>query len=800
MALVLKDRVRETSTTTGTGTFTLAGAVSGFQSFSAIGSGNTTYYTIADSSNWEVGIGTWTSPNQLARNTILASTNAGAAVNFAAGTKDVFVTLPAERALYTDASNALSSPPAIGGTTPAAITGTTVTAKTKIALPEIYNTSGISGIIEMVDGGDGLDYLSLYGWDGAVQYPVLFPGSVGIAGTATGGNFQTTGSFIAANGTTGVYVQASPSLLTNYNFILPTTAGSSGQYLKTDGTGVLSWGTVSGTGTVTQINTSGTVNGLTLTGGPITTTGTVTLGGTLDLSAPPAIGGTTPAAGTFTNIASATAPTLTVPALALTGTPNSSTSAKTGVLGIGPNFTATDKNILASFVQDINDYTQIVTQNINAGTTASADFIVNNNNTSGAGTYGDFGINSSAFTGTGSFSSPNAVYLYSQGGDLVIGTQSANILRFVIGSSTAADAGTVTSTGLNAFPIGATTASTGAFTTLSASGVITSTVATGTAPFTVASTTNVANLNASSLNGATFAAPGAIGGTTASTGAFTTLTTTGAVTTTAVSDPSAPTSGNLSVYAKQFGGYTTLAARNALNTSFGLQSALWQKNIQMWTTTAATAGSWMNASGVGNGTYTNVNPTAGSTLYQSIRRSTYANVITTLNQILGQSSAQNSFFRGSVSGQGGFFFYARCGFDVWTNGGRFFAGMATANTIVTADPSTLNNTVGFCVDAADNGAISFLTRGTAATKASTGFTIVSNKGYELYIYCSANSSQYTWQINDINAGTSASGTATANLPTNTTLQAPMVLASNAALTTATAISLGIAKIYAESDY
>jgi hypothetical protein len=71
--------------------------------------------------------------------------------------------------------------------------------------------------------------------------------------------------------------------------------------------------------------------------------------------------------------------------------------------------------------------------------------------------------------------------------------------------------------------VGATTASTGAFTTISATGVITSTLATGTAPFTVASTTNVANLNASSLSGATFASPGSIGSTTASTGAFTTL-------------------------------------------------------------------------------------------------------------------------------------------------------------------------------------------------------------------------------------------------------------------------------------
>ena len=103
MAFVLADRVQETTTTTGTGTVTLAGAVTGFQSFAAIGNGNTTFYTIADQtgSNWEVGIGTYTSSGTtLSRDTILASSNSGSAVNFGAGTKNVFVTYPAERAAY----------------------------------------------------------------------------------------------------------------------------------------------------------------------------------------------------------------------------------------------------------------------------------------------------------------------------------------------------------------------------------------------------------------------------------------------------------------------------------------------------------------------------------------------------------------------------------------------------------------------------------------------------------------------------------------------------------------------------
>ena len=99
MALVIADRVKETTTTTGTGTVTLLGASTGFQSFAVIGNGNTTYYTIAGqgTSEWEVGIGTYTSSGTtLARTTILSSSNSGSAVNFSAGTKDVFVTYPAE--------------------------------------------------------------------------------------------------------------------------------------------------------------------------------------------------------------------------------------------------------------------------------------------------------------------------------------------------------------------------------------------------------------------------------------------------------------------------------------------------------------------------------------------------------------------------------------------------------------------------------------------------------------------------------------------------------------------------------
>ena len=108
MAFVLADRVKETTTTTGTGTVTLAGAATGYQSFSAIGNGNSTYYTIAGQtgSEWEVGIGTYTSSGTtLSRTTVLSSSNSGSLVNFSAGTKDVFVTQPSSRTVYVGASD-----------------------------------------------------------------------------------------------------------------------------------------------------------------------------------------------------------------------------------------------------------------------------------------------------------------------------------------------------------------------------------------------------------------------------------------------------------------------------------------------------------------------------------------------------------------------------------------------------------------------------------------------------------------------------------------------------------------------
>ena len=159
MALVVNDRVKETSTTTGTGTLSLAGAVTGFETFSsAIGNANTTYYSIVNvNGEFEVGLGT-VSAAALARTTIISSSNSDSAVNFSAGTKNVFCTLPASKAVILDASGnivanngvnltALNATQLTSGTVPDARFPATLPAANGSALTNLNATNLASGSV-----------------------------------------------------------------------------------------------------------------------------------------------------------------------------------------------------------------------------------------------------------------------------------------------------------------------------------------------------------------------------------------------------------------------------------------------------------------------------------------------------------------------------------------------------------------------------------------------------------------------------------------------------------------------------
>ena len=205
MALVLADRVREITSTTGTGSVTLIGSPDGFETFSAkIGNGNTTYYTIADQEgdNWEVGVGTYNSTgNVLERTTVLSSSNGGSKVAFGSGDKDVFVTLPAEKVVTSDSTGTMATQNAnsvaitggaidgttIGSTTPAAGTFTTLTATGQTSL------GGVAGAnnFRVLDTAATVNYWNVRGGDGSTTSPRF---STDGTGTNIAGQFASKGT------------------------------------------------------------------------------------------------------------------------------------------------------------------------------------------------------------------------------------------------------------------------------------------------------------------------------------------------------------------------------------------------------------------------------------------------------------------------------------------------------------------------------------------------------------------------------------------------------------------------------
>jgi hypothetical protein len=270
MALVLKDRVRETSTTIGTGTITLAGAVSGFQSFSNIGNGNTTYYTIAGGAEWEVGLGTYTSSgNTLSRDTVLSSSNSNSLVNFSAGTKEVFVTYPANKSIYQNASS-IANITSLDVTTALGYTpGTATYPSAGIAL-----STGSAWSTSITDNSSNWNtaYTDRLKWDGGATGLTASTGrtslGLGTAATMTGPSGTIVGTTDTQtltnktiNGTSNTI--SNIGLSTQVTGTLPVDNGGTGVATLTTAYGVLAAGTTAtgslqniGTGTSAQLLTS----------------------------------------------------------------------------------------------------------------------------------------------------------------------------------------------------------------------------------------------------------------------------------------------------------------------------------------------------------------------------------------------------------------------------------------------------------------------------------------------------------------------------------------------------------------
>ena len=196
MALVLADRVRETTTSNGTSAVTLGGAYTGFQTFSAaIGNANNTYYTISNvvTGEWEVGIGTYTSSgNTLSRDTVLSSSNAGSLVSFTTGTKDVFVTQPAERNVYVNGTDIVAENSA---NLKIAYGGTGLTSYTAGDLPYFATGTTLSKL------GIGTSNQVLTSSGSAPQWSTNL--SIGSLTASADSTFSSTGAVQISAGTTG---------------------------------------------------------------------------------------------------------------------------------------------------------------------------------------------------------------------------------------------------------------------------------------------------------------------------------------------------------------------------------------------------------------------------------------------------------------------------------------------------------------------------------------------------------------------------------------------------------------------
>jgi hypothetical protein len=260
MPLVLEDRVREQSTTIGTGTFTLTGAVIGYQTFSsAIGNGNTCYYTISNpgTTEWEVGIGT-VSAGQLARTTILSSSNAGALVTFTGGTKDVFVTYPSEKAVYLDASGNVS---ALGNVNSGTWQGTAIT----VPYGGTGATSFTSGALIKGAGTGPLAPASASDIVSAIGSTAVQNATAAVTSTNLAGGAASQIPYQSGAGATAFIAN-----------------GTSGQILKSNGASAPSWESVSALSVTTfSAGTTGFTPS-TATGGAVTLAGTLALanGGT----------------------------------------------------------------------------------------------------------------------------------------------------------------------------------------------------------------------------------------------------------------------------------------------------------------------------------------------------------------------------------------------------------------------------------------------------------------------------------------------------------------------------------------
>lgn len=283
------------------------------------------------------------------------------------------------------------------------------------------------------------------------------------------------------------------------------------------------------------------------------------------------------------------------------------------------------------------------------------------------------------------------------------------------------------------------------------------------------------------------------------------------------SEPGTPASGFMYQYTKSVAGRMLPKIKGPSGLDTAMQTAIFQNRVLMYVPSTGTTGTGSGA-GIGpvwtsDGTVSHPTPaTTAPAISNQMRRTRYANVVTTTNQTLGIKAAAAdtlNYWRGNAAGLGGFFYASRFIVELYpASTVRIFAGLtASSGTYVVASDTVLNNTCGLWHDTTDPstgaGAFNFVTRDTTTTtkqQITLSNAIAAGNSYDFYMFCPPNDSTIYWRLDDIVNGVTYENNTSTTLPANTAFMGPQCAMSNGtANTTVTTVAIGVAGVYTEAD-